>query len=662
MTVSDLVAVPAGGTLWVLSTLLKGTLVLIAVIVAAGSLRRASAALRHLVWGTGIVTLLALPFVSLVLPWRLPVVTLDAVVTPPATSPVAPAPEPSVISAPQDPARDPGIASGVDRSVTPLDRPQGGGARTAISPATLVTLLLVIWGLGALYLVVRLVLGAVVLGRVVRRGTPLETPDWRRPLLEAADRLALPDLPRLVMSDRFPMPFACGLARPAIVLPSGAAEWDDRRRRTVLVHELAHVSRRDLVANAVGQLACALYWFHPLVWIAARKLRIESERACDDLVLGVGTRPSEYADHLLQIVCRASRSRTPAVALPMAQRHEFEGRMLAILERVARREPTSGRHAAVLGALALGLVIPLAALAPVRRELTDSPLTITTGDPATAPMHASVLPSDRPTTVERQRVADSSATPSPSPSPFPSATPSVTRVDTAGVVAALVRALQDSVAAVRQDAAYALGRLEAAAAIEPLAARLGRDPDPDVREMIAWALGTIGSRTATPALGAAAQRDAAEAVRAMAVWALGQLEDPSSVSILTLVLRDRSAEVRGRAAWALGSIEPTGAPPALVEALGDVSAEVRLRTAWALGHIADSTVAARLGVALRDSSAEVRKAALWALGQIGGDAAQAPLLQALQDADPEVRARAARALAGGHGDPWPWPWPMPIIR
>jgi beta-lactamase regulating signal transducer with metallopeptidase domain len=213
-----------------------------------------------------------------VLPWRLPVVTLDAVVTPPATSPVAPAPEPSVISAPQDPARDPGIASGVDRSVTPLDRPQGGGARTAISPATLVTLLLVIWGLGALYLVVRLVLGAVVLGRVVRRGTPLETPDWRRPLLEAADRLALPDLPRLVMSDRFPMPFACGLARPAIVLPSGAAEWDDRRRRTVLVHELAHVSRRDLVANAVGQLACALYWFHPLVWIAARKLRIESER------------------------------------------------------------------------------------------------------------------------------------------------------------------------------------------------------------------------------------------------------------------------------------------------------------------------------------------------------------------------------------------------
>jgi HEAT repeat protein/beta-lactamase regulating signal transducer with metallopeptidase domain len=653
--------------LWVLATLVKGTVVLLAVILVAGSLHRASAALRHLVWGTGIVTLLALPFVSLALPWELPVVALETLVAPQATPPHAPVPEAGAASVPQvNHDRDAGPASGVDRSNALVEGPQGRGSRAPISPATIVTLLLVIWGLGALYLVARLVLGAVVLGRVVRRGIPLETPDWRRPLLEAADRLALPDLPLLVMSDRFPMPFACGLARPAIVLPSGAAEWDDRRRRTVLVHELAHVSRRDLVANAVGQLACALYWFHPLVWIAARKLRIESERACDDLVLGVGTRPSEYADHLLQIVCRASRSRTPAVALPMAQRHEFEGRMLAILERVARREPASGRHAAVLGALALGVVIPLAALAPVRRAPALPSFTTTMTQSAPDTVRGAARPLARPTPVERQRIAASSVTPSASASATqsdtPSASPSVTRVDTTAVIAALTRALDDSVASVREDAAYALGQLEAATAVEPLAARLGRDVDAKVREMIAWALGSIGSLKATPALGAAAQRDAAETVRAMAVWALGQLEDPTSVPILIAVLRDRSAEVRGRAAWALGSIEPPNAPPALVEALGDLSAEVRLRAAWALGHIADSTVVARLGVALRDSSSEVRQAALWALGQIGGDAAQAPLLQALQDRDPEVRARAARALAGSHGDPWPWPWPMPIIR
>jgi len=645
---------------WVLATLLKGTVLLLGAIVVAGLLRRASAALRHLVWGLGIVTVLVLPLVSFALPWRLAIVPFETVVAPPAARPephtsasVLPEPPPSV-------GRDAAGGATV-AGITPVSHPSPGGEQpAAISRATIITLLPVIWVLGAVILLARLAIGALVLARVVRRGSPLETPDWRHPLLEAADRLALPELPRLVMSDRFPMPFACGILHPAIVLPSGAADWDDRRRRTVLVHELAHLARRDLMVNALGQAACAIYWFHPLVWMAARKLRIESERACDDLVLGVGTRPSEYADHLLQIVCRASHSRTPAVALPMAQRHEFEGRMLAILERVARREPASGRHAAILGALALSLVIPLAALAPVRTiptlpaELRTPPVTQldTTKSPSASP---SPTPSATPSATAS---ATASATPSPTPRPLPL----VTRVDTAGVVAALVRALDDSVASVREDAAYALGQLSAAAAVEPLAARLERDPAVKVREMIAWALGQIENRSSTPALGAAAQRDSSDDVRAMAVWALAQLADEAAVPTLTSLLRDRSTEVRGRAAWAIGSIEPPSAPEGLITALGDPSPDVRLKAAWALGQIADPSAVSRLGATLRDSSAEVRRAAMWALGQIGGEPAQAALLQALEDPDPEVRARAARALAGNHGDPWPWPWPMPMFR
>jgi beta-lactamase regulating signal transducer with metallopeptidase domain len=635
------------GTIWIVSTLLKGTVLLLAAVAIAAGLRRASAALRHLVWGTVIATVLALPLVSAVLPWRVAVATL--------------APEPAGLSGTGAATAAPPAAAPTTGSVTVTGMPRS----TPIVPATssvagrvprvsALTLLLGIWALGALYLVGRLVLGALVLVRVVRRGTPLDTPEWRRPLLEAADRLALERLPRLVMSDRLPMPFACGVLHPAIVLPVGAAEWDDGRRRTVLFHELAHLTRYDLIANAFGQVTCALYWFHPLVWMAVRKLRIESERACDDLVLGVGTRPSEYADHLLQIVCRASHARTPAVALPMAQRHEFEGRMLAILERAARREPASGRHAAVLGALALALVVPLAALVPSRR--------VDVAQLGPAPQLQVVKPSPDSVGIRRRPPASPPPASSGSLAGVPSATATLQGRDTASVVAALVRALQDSVASVREDAAYALGHLEAASAIEPLSVRLGREPAANVREMIAWALAQIGNRSASGALGLVAQRDSAESVRGMAVWALGQLEDPASVAALVTVLRDASSAVRGRAAWALGTIAPAVAPAALVAALRDPSSDVRLRAAWALGQIADSTAVPQLAVTLRDSTADVRRAALWALGQIGGDAAQSALLQALEDRDPEVRARAARALAGNHGDPWPWPWPMPIIR
>lgn len=642
-------------TLWAIGTLLKGTVLLVVALLVAAALRRASAALRHLVWGTGIVMLLVLPLASL-LPWSLPVGGLAAVLPPPPalvtrqhTEQQRDIVQPRVPQAP--------VAQNAQQP-TNVSSTTATSSTLSLSPRTLLMIVLALWGVGVLWLTGRLVLGAVLLRRVVSRGTALDAVEWRHPLLEAADRLSLERLPRLVMSDRLPMPFACGVLNPAIVLPAGAAEWDERRRRAVLFHELAHLSRYDLIGNALGQVACAVYWFHPLVWVAARKLRVESERAADDLVLGVGTRASEYADHLLQIVCRAARSRTPAIALPMAQRHEFEGRMLAILERGARREPASSRHALVLGALALSLVIPLAALAPARVEapaqLMDAVAARDTVPPA---------PPSTTRAVEREKPAVSTR-PMASPMPAPStAGKAVTQgTDSTAVIAALRRALEDSVAAVREDAAYALGHLESAAGVPVLVARLAHEPAPKVREMIAWALGQIQSHGATEALASTAQHDASEDVRAMAVWAMGQVQDPAAVPALVQILHDPSPEIRGRAAWALGQTAPSSAPSGLIAALSDKSGEVRMRAAWALGQIADSAAGPGLTTAMHDTEADVRRAAMWALGQIGGDAAQGALIQLLSDKDPDIRARAARALAGSHSEPWPWPWPMPIIR
>ena len=70
-----------------------------------------------------------------------------------------------------------------------------------------------------------------------------------------------------------------------VLLPAEAEEWPEDRRRAVLLHELAHVKRRDCLSQLIAQLACAVHWFNPLIWLAGHRMLVERERACDDLAL-----------------------------------------------------------------------------------------------------------------------------------------------------------------------------------------------------------------------------------------------------------------------------------------------------------------------------------------------------------------------------------------
>jgi beta-lactamase regulating signal transducer with metallopeptidase domain len=187
------------------------------------------------------------------------------------------------------------------------------------------------WLAGMLWMLGRLLVGVASVRRIVRSSVPADGAGWQRLVDDARASMGAEPRARIVISTEAAMPFTYGLLRPVIVLPDSAEEWTTERRRSVLMHELAHVHRRDLLTNAIVQLACAVYWFHPLVRLAARRVRIEAERACDALVVAAGTRPSDYAGDLLEIARTMRSSATAAVALAMARRSDFEGRLLASL-------------------------------------------------------------------------------------------------------------------------------------------------------------------------------------------------------------------------------------------------------------------------------------------------------------------------------------------
>lgn len=153
-------------------------------------------------------------------------------------------------------------------------------------------------------------------------------------------------------------PLVAGAVHPAILLPSDAPEWSDAELHRALVHEIEHVRRGDWGVQIAARVACALYWFHPLVWMAHRKLCLEAERACDDAVVAVSDR-TDYAEQLMRLARRLSRT-TAQPALGMVKRSDLSARVSAILDASLHRG-RAGTSAVVATLVTVGgIVIGLA--------------------------------------------------------------------------------------------------------------------------------------------------------------------------------------------------------------------------------------------------------------------------------------------------------------
>ncbi|HET9447256.1 MAG TPA: M56 family metallopeptidase, partial [Steroidobacteraceae bacterium] len=150
--------------------------------------------------------------------------------------------------------------------------------------------------------------------------------------------------------------------RPILLLPSAGNAWPEAARYAALVHELAHIQRRDALSALISRLACVLHWYNPLVWLAARHVRNLQERACDDAVLCAGAMPSDYAQFLLDVAADTSGMPRPAsMAIGMAHGSSFRARIVAILDPRASRSPPQRAHLIAASASLFVITILLAA-------------------------------------------------------------------------------------------------------------------------------------------------------------------------------------------------------------------------------------------------------------------------------------------------------------
>jgi TonB family protein len=167
---------------------------------------------------------------------------------------------------------------------------------------------------------------------------------------------------RVVISDAVTSPMTWGTMRPVILLPEYAMEWAQEKLDVVLRHERAHVERYDWLWQSFAQVVTAVFWFHPLVWIAAERMRQEAEHATDDLVLASGSDAAGYAEQLMD-VARRIRGSVPheAVAVTMVRPSALTSRITAILDSSRTHVRSGVRARATVGIAAVCLVALLAA-------------------------------------------------------------------------------------------------------------------------------------------------------------------------------------------------------------------------------------------------------------------------------------------------------------
>ena len=333
------------GASFAATLLVKATLTLAVALAVTGLARRSRAAVRHVLLVTAFAVLLVLPAASFMMPSR--------GVRLPATPAASSAPVTAVVPVMTSP------------SPTSLGAQELVDTFRSDSGMTASALLWTVWGAGALLCLLPVLAGTWHVRALRRSGSSCARGDalLRRLSAEAGLNRSI----AVRVHESIPGPMTYGALRPVVLMPLDAESWSDDALSRAMIHELEHVRRGDWLSQYMARIVGALYWFHPLVWMARRRLNLEAERACDDAVLR-RSEATAYAHQLVLLAERLASTATPPL-LAMAACRDLSTRVRAVLDGAQARGRAgvlSVATAIVVAALFIAAVAPLRAVRQVQ--------------------------------------------------------------------------------------------------------------------------------------------------------------------------------------------------------------------------------------------------------------------------------------------------------
>lgn len=334
------------GLILLAELLLKSSIVCGAALLFSVLARKQTAAVRHLVLGLSLTGLLLLPFIAAFGPsWKLQWLRV---------------PDTHITNVNVMPSDGKPSIPGNDRLMeAPAPAPE---QKNGIG-------FFLLWYLVPGLILLRLLAGVYSVSRLSRKGERLHGYPWQHLFMLFRKTFSLKRQVRLVKHHRVRTPMTWGILKPVILMPPKAKDWPIEYSWPVLFHELSHIKRWDFVVTLLSRLAGALYWFNPLIWLVLKRLHVEQEKACDEMVLRSGIKPSTYATSLLHIKQNQDRGwGHGTTALAMAEKSAISERLTTILDKQINLKEIKMKTKILLTLVVFVTVTFIGAAAPEKKK------------------------------------------------------------------------------------------------------------------------------------------------------------------------------------------------------------------------------------------------------------------------------------------------------